>query len=133
MLTGGCFCGKVRYETGGEAFHETICHCSFCRRVAGAPTVAWFTVPRSSLRFVSGPPATFKSSAKATRGFCGTCGTCLTFADADLPDEIDVTTCSLDDPESVPPKDHTQVGSKLRWMQLCDDLTAYPEARPGRR
>jgi hypothetical protein len=133
MLTGGCFCGKVRYEAEGEPFHETICHCSFCRRIAGAPAVAWFTVPRSSLRFLSAGPATFKSSAKATRGFCSTCGTCLTFEDADLPDEIDITTCSLDDPESVPPNDHTQVASKLRWMQLCDDLTAYAEARPGRR
>jgi len=32
----------------------------------------------------------------------------LTFEHEDFLDEIDVTTCSLDDPERVPPRDHTQ-------------------------
>jgi hypothetical protein len=41
MLTGGCYCGAVRYETDGEPFHETICHCADCRRIVGAASVAW--------------------------------------------------------------------------------------------
>ena len=28
MLKGGCFCGRIRYETAGTPFHETNCHCS---------------------------------------------------------------------------------------------------------
>jgi hypothetical protein len=28
MLTGGCFCGHVRYEAGGVPFNPTVCHCS---------------------------------------------------------------------------------------------------------
>jgi hypothetical protein len=129
MLKGGCFCGEVRYEAPGTPFHETNCHCSICRRTTGAPFVAWFSVPRSGFRLVRGEPTRFKSTAKGTRSFCPRCGTQLTFACDDLPDEIDVTTCSLDNPEELPPRDHTRTSSKLSWVKLADQLPDYQESR----
>jgi hypothetical protein len=128
-MRGGCFCGRIRYEVTGKPFHETSCHCSMCRRTTGAPFVAWFSVRPSELHFLMGEPARFRSSARATRSFCGHCGTQLTFQSDDWPDEIDVTTCSLDDPEAVPPRDHTRASSRLRWIRLCDGLAEYPETR----
>ena len=100
MLTGGCYCGAVRYETDGEPFHETICHCADCRRIVGAASVAWFTVPRATLRFTRQEPASVRSSPAVMRRFCGACGTSLTYANDGAPDEIDVTTASLDDAEA---------------------------------
>ena len=129
MLTGGCLCGAVRYEATGQPFHETNCHCSMCRRAAGAPFVTWFSVPRSELRFVAGAPTRFRSSEKGTRSFCSRCGTQLTFEHADFADEIDVTTCSLDDPEALPPKDHTRASSRLSWVRLGDGLRQFAESR----
>jgi hypothetical protein len=61
---------------------------------------------------------------------CSTCGTQLTFTSDDYPDEIDVTTCSLNDPEVLAPRDHAWTSSKLRWIHLADGLPEYPEARP---
>lgn len=130
MLQGGCFCGRIRYEVTGTPFNETNCHCSICRRTTGAPFVAWFSVRPSEFRVVSGEPARFRSSAKATRGFCAHCGTQLMFQGDDWPDEVDVTTCSLDHPEHVPPNDHIHTSSKLRWVHLSDGLPQHPEARP---
>jgi len=63
------------------------------------------------------------------RSFCPTCGTQLTFEHDDASGEIDVTTCSLDNPELRPPKDHTRTSSKLGWVKLTDDLPEYREAR----
>jgi hypothetical protein len=99
MLKGGCFCGKVRYEAAGTPFHAGNCHCSMCRRTTGAPFVAWFTVRRGDFRFVAGAPTRFRSSAHAARSFCSACGTQLAFESDLYPDETDVTTCSLDEPE----------------------------------
>jgi hypothetical protein len=130
-LTGGCFCGWVRYEANGTPFHETHCHCSMCRRTTGAPFVTWFSVPRSRFALVRGEPARFKSSAKGERSFCGRCGTQLTFEHQDFPGEIDITTCSLDDPNVLPPKDHTWTRSRLDWIALADKLPEHPEARGG--
>lgn len=130
MLKGHCFCGAISYEAGSSPSLETICHCSICRRTSAAPFVAWFTVPAADFRVLSGAPASFKSSGHGTRSFCPHCGTPLTFKSTHHPDEIDVTTCSLENPELLPPKDHTRANSRLAWVHLADGLPVYPEARP---
>jgi hypothetical protein len=128
-LEGGCFCGFVRYAADGTPFDLTFCHCAICRRTTGAPVVAWFSIKRSDFRFVAGEPARFRSTPLAERSFCPRCGTQLTFAHENLPDEIDVTTCSLDTPEALPPGDHTWTSSKLGWVRLGDGLAEYAERR----
>ena len=129
-MHGHCFCGFVRYQAGGAPFHETNCHCSICRRTSGAPFVAWFTVRQADFTFLAGEPATFRSSDHGTRTFCPRCGTPVTFQSTHSPDEIDVTICSLDEPERVPPRDHTQVATRLPWVEL-GDLPAFPGERPS--
>jgi hypothetical protein len=131
LLTGGCLCGAVRYEAAGTPFHRTHCHCSVCRRSTGAPFVAWFSVPKAAWRIVQGAPLRFRSSPHATRSFCGQCGTQLTFEDDTAGEEIDITTCSLDDPERLPPEDHTHAGSKLSWIALADGLPVHRAGRAG--
>jgi hypothetical protein len=109
--------------------HETVCHCTMCRRASGAPMVGWFTVARGTYRVVAGTPARYRSSPHAFRTFCGTCGTPLTFESTHYPQETDVTICSLVDPDQVPPRDHTRVATKLSWVTIDDGLPIYPEKR----
>lgn len=129
---GGCFCGEVRYEAAARPFDETGCHCADCRRAVGAHVVAWFSVARPALRYTSGSPTRFQSSAAVVRSFCGRCGTSLTYESQDHPDEIDITIASLDDPDSVAPKDHTRTAAKVSWDVLCDNLPAFPGTREGK-
>lgn len=129
MVEGGCYCGAIRYRVTGTPFHATHCHCSICRRTTGGTLVTWFSVTRDGFRLLRGEPRRFQSSAKGTRGFCAACGTQLTFEHADLPDVVDVTTASLDDPHAAPPKDHTHTSSRLRWLRLADGLREYRESR----
>jgi hypothetical protein len=127
MLTGGCFCGDIRYAVTGSPFHPTNCHCSICRRTTGAPFVAWFSVRTDEFQFTRGEPWRFRSSSTGMRAFCRRCGTQLTFVRDGL-DEIDVTTASLDDPEAVPPTDNTQSGTRLSWIPR-DGHPDYPASR----
>ena len=129
MLEGHCLCGFVRYQAGGPISNQTNCHCSICRRASAAPSVAWVTVPKATFRIVSAEPCSFRSSAGATRSFCPRCGTPLLFAADAAPDELDITIGSLNEPEAMPPADHTWVSSKLPWLKLCDGLPAFAEAR----
>lgn len=115
MLTGGCFCGHVRYEAHGEPFHPTICHCADCRRIFGAPLVGWFSLRRGDWRLTAAEPARFASSPGVERSFCPRCGTGLSYASARFPEEIDVSIGSLDDAEAMPPADNTMAGSRLSW------------------
>ena len=129
MLAGGCFCGAIRYEAAGPASSHALCHCEMCRRTTGAPCVAWFTVARSAYRLLSGTPTSFRSSTHGTRTFCPACGTQLTFADDASPDEVDVTTCSLDDPALAPPASHIYVHSQVPWLALADGLPRHQRSR----
>ena len=122
VLEGGCLCGAVRYRTDGVPTHITHCHCSLCRRAAGAAFLSWFTVPAESFSFSHGEPARFASSEKAVRQFCSGCGTQLTFQFNATPDSIDVTLCSLDDPDCLQPEDHIYTSTRLRWVELADGL-----------
>lgn len=131
VFEGGCLCGAVRYRASGEVSHPTLCHCRTCRRAAGAPVVAWITVPIARFAFTRGAPVEFRSSPPVTRGFCGVCGTPLTYRHSSFPDSIDVTTASCDDPEAFPPADHTWTSDGISWMQVDDGSPRHRGRRDG--
>ena len=127
LRKGGCYCGAIRYRVTGAPFNATNCHCSICRRTTGAPFVTWFSVRPDEFQITQGQPAKFASSPSGTRTFCARCGTQLTFRQAGR-NEIDITTCSLDQPELVPPEDNTRTSCRLSWIGP-DGLPDHPEAR----
>lgn len=131
VLAGGCYCGAVRYEVRGPVSNATLCHCESCRSIAGAPCVAWITVPLTAFRYTQGAPQRFASSPCVTRCFCAQCGAHLTYESDAGAGFIDITTCSLDDPEALPPADHTWVENQLSWLQLADHLPRHQRIRPG--
>jgi hypothetical protein len=124
-ITGGCFCGTIRYAiTANEAF-ATVCHCAGCRKASGAPAVAWITVQAAEFRLTQGEPRTVRGmrdvphtcdSHGGTRGFCPNCGTHLTY-EGDGQPTIDITTGSLDDPHAFPPQVDVLGDQKVAWMK----------------
>ena len=126
-ITGGCFCGAVRYRAMGLPYNLTHCHCVNCRKLSAAPFVTWASFQMREFEFLQGQPAAFASSEHALRQFCDRCGTPLTFQLH--PDEIDVTVCSFDHLEQVVPQDHTWTVSQLAWINLADSLLNFSQAR----
>ncbi len=128
-VEGGCFCGAIRYAVSGECSNTMVCHCQSCRRVAAAPVVAWVTFPFKGFRFTKGKPAEFRSSPPVLRSFCGGCGTPLTYRHDKLPDTVDITTSSLDEPERFPPTHHSWLSHDLNWVKFGDGLPVFQESR----
>lgn len=133
VYEGGCFCGAVRYRATGTPSNVTHCHCTICRRLSAAPFVTWATFRSADFVLIGGPPAHIASSDRAERTFCARCGTPLTFQLHASPDELDVTVCSLDDPEALTPEDHTQTATALSWIKLADGLPRHDHERPPER
>ena len=125
MRQGGCLCGVVRYQVEGEPISNGICHCRTCRKAASAPVSPFAVFPAEALTFTQGRPVEFRSSPYVTRSFCGHCGSPLTYRTDEVSGRIDVMTCSLDDPEALPPSFHVWVGHKLAWEHVADGLPAY--------
>jgi hypothetical protein len=76
-LAGGCLCRTIRYQISAEPRSADYCHCSMCRRAAGA--VARLTVANEAFAWTTDEPAVYRSSEKAERLFCQKCGTQLAF------------------------------------------------------
>ncbi len=131
MADGGCLCGAVRYRLEDPPLHAGYCHCRICQRAAGAPVVAWGTWPADRFTWLQGEPRTFASSARGERSFCPSCGTPLTFVDPGDPAFVDVTLASLDDPAAFAPQSHIWTMSRVRWLDIRDELPRYTGARPG--
>lgn len=126
MLTGQCHCGAIHYEMPSEVLHHALCHCTDCRRHAGAPMVAWAMIPAEQLRITSGQPTTYNSSEHGRRLFCAACGTGLFYInEANLPGMVDIQTATLDDPDALPPTAHIQVAERLSWMRHADTLPTF--------
>ncbi len=126
---GGCVCGAIRYRVLGSPTNSMVCHCRTCRRVAAAPVVAWVTFPTSAFELLQGSPSEFRSSEPVRRTFCGSCGTPLTYLHRKSGDEIDITTCSLDNPGAFPPTHHSWLSHDLAWVRFGDELPAFPQFR----
>jgi hypothetical protein len=70
MVTGGCHCGAIRYQAEGEALTHALCHCTDCRRHAGAPMVGWTMYPQAAVEVTKGAPKIYFSSEHGRRDFC---------------------------------------------------------------
>jgi len=127
IIRGGCLCGAVRYQAGGEPYDVTHCHCLDCRRSSGAAFVTWASFRLNDFQITSGQPRELKWAGRL-RSFCPQCGTPLTFKSGLDAEEIDVTVCSFDDPTIVTPRDHTWTEDRLPWIAM-DDLPAYKQSR----
>jgi hypothetical protein len=128
---GGCFCAAVRYELSGAVSNLCWCHCTSCRRAAGAPSVPWGTVPRERFRVTRGELTEYRSSPLVRRGFCASCGTSLTYHHESRAAEIDVALATLDEPERLAPRAHLWVADKLPWVTIGDGLPQFAAGSSG--
>ncbi len=130
-ITGGCHCGAIRYEAQGEALTHALCHCTDCRRHAGAPMVGWTMYPEAQVKLTQGTPRIYKSSEHGRRQFCPDCGTGLFYVNTEmLPGIIDIQSATYDDPAAVPPLIHIQVAERLPWMTRLHELPAFDRYPP---
>jgi hypothetical protein len=131
-LEGGCACGSVRYGLASAPFDAGYCHCTMCRRVSGAPVMAFATVPFEDF-VVTGSPRRFRSTGFGERWFCGECGTPLAMHVDHQPETIDFTIASLDAPERVVPQFHLFVEKRIAWFETADALPRHAGFRPDTR
>jgi hypothetical protein len=124
--SGQCMCGEIRYQVDGEPNAVAACHCSDCRRSAGAPVVTWAMFPETALTVTRGQPKTINSSGSAMRSFCGACGTGLFYRNATvLPGIVDIQSATFDDPETLPPRVQIQTAERLNWMKQLHELPEF--------
>ena len=107
IRTGGCLCGAVRYESGGEPVFSLMCHCRDCQRQSGTAYVAAVRMPAAEFRITQGTPKRYLAKSDAgneiSRVFCGDCGAPLYVQVSTRPDLVGIRVASFDDPSWFKP------------------------------
>ena len=93
--TGGCHCGRVRFEVTADLTPVTECNCSICARKGYLHLI----VPPERFRLLSGADdlATYRFGTMTARHhFCRHCGVASFYVPRSHPDRIDVNVRCLD-------------------------------------
>lgn len=121
--TGGCLCGKVRYEMTADPQNCVTCHCKNCQRQAGSALSIIIGVPEGSVK-IQGEIKTYNdtgdSGAIVRRQFCGNCGSPVFTRVENPPGVMFIKAGTLDDTSSLQPQFHCYTKSKQDWIELGD-------------
>jgi hypothetical protein len=132
MLSGGCHCGRVRYEVHGRVHGFKHCHCRDCRKIHGTVYQSSALTEAGGFRVTRGEEQLerYESSPGKRRCFCRHCGSHLfAFYERD-PGTIVLRVGTLDAAPGLAPETHIWVSQKPAWYAIRDDLPQHAEGLP---
>ncbi len=123
-MSGGCACGRVRFEAKVEPAEAYLCHCRMCQRATGSISIAFVNARLDELSW-QGEPDWYESSLIASRPYCRECGTSLGFRFNKDTDKMDLAVAAFDDPSVFRPKHHFGTESMHRPWINTEGLPEY--------
>lgn len=129
MYSGGCLCGKVRFEIDGPINDIVFCHCTDCRKVQGSAYATNGWVHDSKFRLLHGREllSRYAHVPGKVKYFCRECGSPVMSINDSNPDQIRVRLGTIDTEVREKPKCHIFTASKANWDVICDDLPQFPD------
>lgn len=133
-VTGGCYCGELRYEADGDALFKAQCHCRECQYIAGGSPNVTMGMPEGGFKYTKGEPKQFKRSdldAPVTREFCGNCGTSILSRAPGAPGMVLLKVGTFDDPSQFEgPQVAIYTMDKQTFHSIPEGIPAF-EGLPG--
>jgi hypothetical protein len=130
-LTGGCMCGRVRFEVSAPLFGAVSCHCKRCQRRSGTGISTNALVAPGSFRTVAGEQLVgFWDPADGgwIKSFCSECGSQLFATSPENSNLLVLRMGALDEDPGIRPAAHQYVGSAPAWAPVPNDgLPRFPE------
>ncbi|HWE44755.1 MAG TPA: GFA family protein [Caulobacteraceae bacterium] len=118
---GRCHCGAVEWEAEVDPEAASICNCTDCQTLSGAPFRASAPAKAESFRITKGQPRRYVKTADSgnarAQAFCGDCGAPLYSTQAENPQVYALRLGSLDQRGEITPKRHIWRDSALTWAQ----------------
>jgi hypothetical protein len=133
MISGGCLCGAVCYETAAKPITTRYCWCRVCQFFATGNAAVSVCFPSAGMT-VNGDTRDFISVADSGntmhRRFCPICGTHL-FSEAEArPHLIFVRAGTLDDREVARPAATIWTAEAPSWACLDESLPSFAGQAP---
>jgi hypothetical protein len=127
-LSGGCYCGQLRYVVQGKPLLKGQCHCRPCQHLSGGAPNIFMMMAASDFRWTQGAPQTFARDdlpSPVTREFCAACGTHVINRPHGL-DAVVVKVGTLDDPSAFKaPRIAMFAAEKQAFHHIPDGLPTF--------
>jgi hypothetical protein len=131
-ITGGCLCGKIRYESDAEVLRAYHCHCTDCQKLSGTSGLSLLALPENGFK-LSGALKFFEkkgdSGNKVSLGFCPDCGSNILGKPQQLAGVIALTAGSLDDTSVFKPTLAIFAASAPGWHVFSAETQKFPGRR----
>jgi hypothetical protein len=132
-LTGGCLCGRIRFELSETPTVAGYCHCTRCQRRTGTAASVSARIDGRTLTLLQGeeslkgwtPP-----EGGAEKLFCSECGSHLFSRNPADHSQVGVRLGAFDRDPGVRPAWRQYVAYAATWEAVPDDgLERFPEGR----
>lgn len=129
-VSGGCLCGRIRYQAEVFLHDGYICHCTICQKSTGQPAEITVLIRPGTLRYLENEPNYYRTSQAGKRGFCPECGSRIVWQAIAPEDDWMTNLCvgSLDNPAEARMTCHIYADTQLPWYRLCEDLPMFTQA-----
>ncbi|HBD13570.1 MAG TPA: aldehyde-activating protein [Porticoccaceae bacterium] len=133
-ITGGCFCGGLRYRVDQQPFGQANCHCRACQHATGGAYAPVLLVPTAAL-VIEGEYREYQSSGDSghtvTRVFCGHCGTTVFAATTRVETMRPIYAVTLDQPELFSPTLDAWTDFAQPWVPMDESLPKFRRDLPA--
>jgi hypothetical protein len=128
-IDGSCHCGYVTFEAEADPETTTICNCTDCQKMSGAPLRAVITTRPGTFLLLSGKPTEYRKTSESgvvrPQAFCPRCGTAIySTTVGDDPKAYNVRLGVLRQRNELVPRRQVFVRSQQAWV---NDLNAIPQ------
>ena len=134
-VTGGCYCGEVRYEVDGPQEAAFQCHCRECQYLTGGNANIVVVFAESDFRYTKGLASSFARSDlenPVTRHFCGACGTGIGSRSPSRPNSMIVKVGTLDDPGEYQAQAAIFTCDRQAYHYIPNNLPSF-DKRPSKK
>jgi hypothetical protein len=134
-IDGRCHCGNVTFEAEADPETTTICNCTDCQTMSGAPLRAVIITRPGAFALLSGKPTEYRKIADSgnvrVQGFCPDCGTSLyATSTGDKPKAYNVRVGALRQRYELMPRRQIFVRSQQAWLNELSSIPKFDAMPP---
>jgi hypothetical protein len=134
-IHGRCHCGYVSFEAEADPETTTICNCTDCQTISGAPLRAVIITQPGTFVLLSGRPTeylkTADSGAVRPQGFCPRCGSAIySTSVGDDPKAYNVRVGVVRQRYELVPRKQLFVCSQQAWINNIDSIPKFDKMPP---
>jgi hypothetical protein len=134
-LTGGCLCGRVRFEVTRPLRAAGYCHCTRCQRRTGTAASPQARIEPGSLVITAGEEliTAYEPPDGFAKLFCSNCGSALFSRSPEDPTVMSVRLGAFDDDPGIRPSYRQWLDRAVPWEPVDEDdgLLHFPGPRPA--